>query len=294
MGQGRSRAWAYGLLLPAVIAVGWLVAYPLYLVVNMSLRLGRTLNFARIGEMPVGLGNYERVLSDPNFWHSLLVTAIYVSCSMVPAFAIGLVIAVLLNRPFPGRRWLRSLLILPWAVPGVIVTINFLWLFEPTYGIINSWLREAGLIDKDIPWFASSNTALFAVIMPTIWKAYPFFTLTILAALQSIPDSLYEAARVDGAVPLQTFRYITWPGIRNAALLAGILNSLWAYREFDIIYASTAGGPARATETLGILVYNEAFTNFRMGTASAMGILMVLLASCVMLAFLRTLRRAYF
>ncbi len=290
----RSKAIAYGLLLPGLIVVGYLVAYPLYLIVNTSLRLGPAFDLERISNLPVGLGNYDRVLIDPHFWASLWITALYVAGSMGPAFVAGLLVALLLNRRFPGRRWLRSLMLLPWAVPGVVASINFLWLFEPSYGVVNYLLRKAGLITADIVWFANPSTALLAVILPTIWKAYPFFTLTLLAALQSIPETLFEAARVDGGSALQIFRYVTWPGIRNAALLAAILNSLWAFREFDIIYPATGGGPDRATETLGILLYNEAFTYLRIGVASAIGVFMMLLASVVMIASLRTLSEAYF
>ena len=130
--------------------------------------------------------------------------------------------------------------------------------------------------------------------MPTVWKAYPFFTLTLLAALQAIPASLYEAARVDGATSWQRFRYITWPGIRSSAALAAILNTLWALREFDIIYLTTGGGPDRATETLAVRIYQEAFAFFRMGTASALGVLTMTMAVLLVLMSMRTIRREYF
>jgi len=136
--------------------------------------------------------------------------------------------------------------------------------------------------------------ALAADIVPTVWKAYPFFTLTLLAALQAIPASLYEAARVDGATSWQRFRYITWPGIRPSATLAAILNTLWALREFDIIYLTTGGGPDRATETLAVRIYQEAFSFFRMGTASALGVLTMTMAVLLVLMSMRTIRREYF
>ena len=130
--------------------------------------------------------------------------------------------------------------------------------------------------------------------MATAWKAYPFFTLTLLAGLQAIPTTLYEAARVDGASAWQRFRFITWPGIRAPAALGAILNTLWALREFDIIYVTTGGGPDRATETLAVRIYQEAFAFFRMGTASALGVLTMVLAALLALASMRTLRREYF
>jgi multiple sugar transport system permease protein len=291
---GRSRWVGYALLLPAIFAVGFLVAYPLYLVVATSLRQGKSLNVLRLSALPLGAGNYRSVLANDATWHSVWITLVYLLGTIGPAFAIGLVTALLLNRAFPGRRWLRSFILLPWAVPGVIVSIVFLCLLDGSFGVVNALLRDAGWLTTDLAWFATDETALAAVIVATIWKAYPFFTLTLLAALQAIPASLYEAAQVDGAGAWQRFRFVTWPGLRAAATLAVILNTLWALREFDIIYLTTGGGPDRATETLAVRIYQEAFAFFRLGTASALGVLTMALAALVVLASLRPLRREYF
>jgi multiple sugar transport system permease protein len=132
------------------------------------------------------------------------------------------------------------------------------------------------------------------VIVPTFWKSYPFFTLTLLAAMQSIPEHLYEAARVDGATAWQRFLHITWPGIRSPATLALVLNGLWVFREFDIIFAATGGGPAKATETLGIRAYNEAFSYFYMGRASVIGVLMLVIALAAVFIARRQLRKEFF
>ncbi len=291
---GRSRWVGYALLAPALLAVSFLIAYPLYLVVATSLRQGKTLNLLRLSELPLGLGNYRTVLDSEATWHSVGVTLLYLVGTIGPAFAIGLGTALLLNRAFPGRRWLRSFILLPWAVPGVIVSIVFLWLLDGSFGVVNALLREAGWLTTDLAWFATDQTALGAVIVATVWKAYPFFTLTLLASLQAIPSSLYEAAQVDGAGPWQRFRHVTWPALRAAATLAAILNTLWALREFDIIYLTTGGGPDRATETLAVRIYQEAFAFFRMGTASALGVLTMAMAGLLVLASLRPLRREYF
>jgi multiple sugar transport system permease protein len=291
---GRSRWVGYALLSPALCAVGFLILYPLYLVVATSLRQGKTLNVLRLSELPFGLANYHTILASDATWHSVGVTVVYLLGTIGPAFFTGLGAALLLNRAFPGRRWLRSFILLPWAVPGVIVSIVFLWLLDGSFGVVNALLRQAGWLATDLAWFANDDTALAAVIVPTIWKAYPFFTLTLLAALQAIPASLCEAARVDGASSWQRFRYITWPGIRPSAALAAILNTLWALREFDIIYLTTGGGPDRATETLAVRIYQEAFSFFRMGTASALGVLTMTMAVLLVLMSMRTIRREYF
>ena len=233
-------------------------------------------------------------MTDSATWHSAWVSFAYTFGTIVPAFGIGLGTALLLNRVFPWRRWLRSLMLLPWAVPGVMVSIVFLWLFDASFGVVNYALRSLGLIAVDVAWYTNESTALIAVIVPTIWKAYPFFTLTLLAALQSIPDDLYEGAGVDGASARQRFANITWPGIRGPAVLALILNGLWAFREFDIIFAATGGGPAKATETLGIRAYNEAFGYFYMGRAAVIGVLMLAIAFVFVLVARRELRKEFF
>lgn len=290
---GGSRSFPYILLAPAFAAVVFLLAYPLALVAQMSLRVGDSMDFSKISRLPLGLDNFRTVLGDERTWTALGQTVVYVTGSIGPAFLIGMLVALLLNQTFPGRRWLRSLILLPWAVPGVIVSILFLWLLDTTYGVVNAMLRDSGLIASDIRWLTRPENAMIGVIIPTIWKASPFFTLTLLAALQSIPESLYEAARVDGAGTLARFRYVTWPGIRGSAVLAAILQTLWVLREFDIIFAMTGGGPVGSTETLALLVYTEAFGNFRMGTASALGVLILALALGVILLSLRPLRTEY-
>ncbi|HEY3179842.1 MAG TPA: sugar ABC transporter permease [Casimicrobiaceae bacterium] len=290
----RERRFAYALLAPAVIAVFALIAWPIYLIVSISLREGKSLNFSALSQRPFGLGNYAVVLTDTATWHSAWVSFAYTFGTIVPAFAIGLTTALLLNRVFPLRRWLRSLMLLPWAVPGVMVSIVFLWLFDASFGVVNYALRSIGFVSSDVAWYTNESTALIAVIVPTIWKAYPFFTLTLLAALQSIPANLYEAAAVDGVSAWQRFTNITWPGIRGPAVLALILNGLWTFREFDIIFAATGGGPAKATETLGIRAYNEAFGYFYMGRAAAIGVLMLAIALVFVLIARRELRKEFF
>jgi multiple sugar transport system permease protein len=266
----------------------------MYLIFAMSFREGKSLNFLALNTRPFGLGNYQSVLTDSATWHSVYVSFAYTFGTIAPAFVLGLATAVLLNRVFPLRRWLRSLILLPWAVPGVMVSIVFLWLFDASFGVVNYFLRTAGLIATDISWYTNESTALVAVIIPTIWKSYPFFTLTLLAAMQSIPANLYEAAAVDGAAACERFLLITWPGIRNQATLALVLNGLWAFREFDIIYAATGGGPSKATETLGIRAYNEAFGYFYMGRAAVIGVLMLAIALVAVLLARRQLRKEFF
>lgn len=290
----RRPLLAYALLSPAIVAVAFLIAYPLWVAVSVSTREGRTMNIARLDRLPRGWGNFERILEEPANWEALVRSAIYVTGSVVPAFLIGLGLALLLNRDFPGRRWIRSLMMLPWAVPGVVTSIAFLWLLDGSYGVVNSILRSLGLMSGDVAWYARQETAMFAVIVPTVWKGFPFFALTLLAAMQAIPHQLYEAARIDGASAIDQFRYVTWPGIRGPGLLAVILHALWVFKELDIVFAATGGGPAGATETLALRVYLEAFQFFRLGSASAMGLLMMALCAVLVLLSMPRLRARFF
>lgn len=280
---------AYGFLMPAALVVAGLIGYPLARIVDISLREGRTMNFGRIGTLPLGLGNYERVATDPAFWHSVGVSVVYVGVAIGSAFAIGLATALLLNRRMPGRRVLRTLLLVPWAVPGVVASIIFLWMLDGSFGVANAGLRRIGI--EGPPWFVDQRTALAAVILPTVWKAYPLITLIVLAAMQSIPGELFEAAKLDGASALREFRHVTWPGIRGAATLAVMVSALAVFRDVDIIFTTTRGGPSRLTETVALFVYNEGFQYFRMGSAAAAGLLMVGTALLLSLAAIRIIRR---
>ncbi len=292
--ERQDRRFAFVLLLPALVVTGLLILYPMYKVVMLSLREGKSMNFLESSGQPLGFSHYAAVLSDPGTWASVSTTLVYTAGSMIPAFFGGFAFALLLNERFPGRRWLRGLALLPWAVPGVLVSVLFLWLLDSSYGIVNALLRDAGLIARDVAWFTDERTAMFAVILPTVWKSLPFFTLTILAALQAVPDELYEAARMDGADKVQRLRFVTWPAVRGAAVLAFVLNTLWAFREFDIIFATTGGGPYRATETLGIRAYLEAFSYYEIGRACVLGMVMLAIALLVVLAARRPLQKEFF
>ena len=246
----------------------------------MSLRPGRALELAKLLSQPLGARATSSACSaQPATWAAFVHSAVYTTGTLVPAFALGLVAALLFHRAFPARRWLRSLLLLPWAVPGVIVSISFLWMFDASFGVVNSVLRRLGWLSTDLAWFVDADTAMIAVILPTMWKSFPFFAITMLAALQSIPVDAVRSGtrRRRHRVAAVRSRHVAGHS-RCRAMLAVLLNTLWTFREFDIIFASTGGGPAGATETLGILVYREAFGSFRFGTAAALGVVMLVTA----------------
>lgn len=286
----RSR-FAYFLLTPAVVFVGMLIAYPLFVALELSLTPGR---FATLSNTARGfsLEQFTAVFTDPDSLAVLGRTAVYVVGTIAPAFGLGLAVALLLRHKFPGRRWLRSLILLPWAVPGVAASAIFLWILDAAFGVANKFLVTLNLIDSPIAWYGNPSTAMAAVIMPTAWKLFPFFAMILLASLQTVPNELYEAARVDGAGLWMQFRSVTWPGVRGAAYAALLISTLGVYREFDFIYPLTRGGPDNATTTLAISIYQEAFQFSNMGFASALGIVSTLIAAVFVFVGGRAMGRA--
>jgi multiple sugar transport system permease protein len=281
------EAFAIALLGPAIAIVAALFLLPLLLLLFISLKAVKLGNLNQIIRADFTLDNYVQVLSDPSTWSSLLVSGYYVAGSSVLAFLIGLSIALLINEKFPAQRLLRTLILLPWAVPGITATIAFLWIMQPSFGVLNFMLRELGVTQVDIDWFGNPNLALLAVIFPTVWKTYPFFTIMLLAALQTIPREHYEAASIDGAARWDRFRWITWPAIRPYAAIALLFNAMHVFREFDFIFASTQGGPRGATSTIAIRIYNVAFESFNFASAAALGILTFLLLGVGLYGFVR-------
>jgi multiple sugar transport system permease protein len=289
----RRGAFAYLTLSPTLAVVGLLMAYPLYVAIDLSLRGGQISDLLNLERNPLTLDNYGEILTDPGLVDDIVRSIVYTLGVVIPAFALGLGLAVLLNKAFPGRRIIRPLVLLPWAVPGVVVSAAFAWMFDASYGVVNYLLRSVGVIDGNVAWLVDSNTAMFAVILPTIWKYYPFFVLVLLAQLQSVPGELYEAARMDGASPLRQFAHVTWPAIRPASALAIVITGIGVFREFDFIFPLTGGGPNEATQTLAIRIYNEAFQFFEMGTAAALGIVTMAICGALLKAAGRSVRREF-
>ncbi|PWV77129.1 multiple sugar transport system permease protein [Prauserella marina] len=287
----REKLFAYGMLTPTVAAVGLLMAYPIYVAVNLSFRGGEITDLQNLGQYPLTLSNFFSVITDPALLGDIWRSIVYTVGVVVPAFAIGLGLALLLNKAFPGRRIVRPLALLPWAVPGVAVAAAFSWMLDSSFGVINYLLRTVGLIDQNVAWLADSNTAMTAVIIPTVWKFYPFFTLVLVAALQAIPGDLYEAARIDGASAWQQFRNVTWPALRTPAALAIVITGIGVFREFDFIFPLTGGGPDNATQTLAVRIYNEAFEYFSFGVSAAVGVVTMIVAGALLLAAGRSVRQ---
>ncbi len=280
LGRPSRRHWlGYLLLLPAVLLIAAIIVYPLIVSFDLSLQ---KVNIAKLGapHQPYTLDNYTRLLHSDEFWSSCLVTFNFLVVVTTACFVIGLGTALLVNQRFRGRAVARLIVALPWAIPEIVAVVAFAWVFDSSFGLINWLLVTTGLSSGMIDWFSNPRAAFVAVSATMIWKGYPFVSIMCLAGLQAIPEDLYNAARVDGAGPWQRFTNITLPNLMPVLGVTLVLVVLWIFRDFSIVYVMTQGGPIKATQTLSIMTYLQAFSFFKMGYAAAIGI--VTLALCVL------------
>jgi multiple sugar transport system permease protein len=294
MSAARSRLYAFALLAPAIVVVLLVIVYPLVMAGQMSFYDVQVFRRDRGFTGTPGWFNYRDMIENAAFWRSLRVTLGYVFWGTVGSFGIGLFTAVLLNQPFRGRFLARVLVMMPWPIPGVVAATIFMWMFNSSFGVVNYLLLQLGLIEAPVPWFTRAGPAFFAVTAATIWKGYPFFTVTLLAGMQSIPKELFEAARVDGASAVQQFRHITLAALRPVIGISLVISTLWLFRVFDIIFVMTGGGPSGATETLAIQIYREAFQYFQMSYAAAVGMVTLLLSVIATFVYLRATSKSFY
>ncbi|WP_158781133.1 carbohydrate ABC transporter permease [Pantoea sp. BAV 3049] len=281
----REQRQAWVLLAPMLIVMGMLTAWPLLRTIWLSftdaalISNGGTIYY-------VGVENYLYALTDPDFLSSLLRTLYFTILSVALEGIIGVLVALLLNQKFYGRSVLRVLVILPWALPTIVNAMMWRLNFNPDYGSINALLTQLGIIDGYRSWLGSPDSALNAVMLADVWKNYPLVTLLVLAALQSIPEDLFEAARLDGASAFRRFRAITFPAIVGPLSVALVLRTIDAFKIFDIIYVMTRGGPVDSTKTLSFYVYQESFSYLRAGSGAAYAILMTLMCSILIAIYM--------
>ena len=279
--------------LPAALVVLVLVAWPIWLTIELSLHRVRLFDILRNRPLAFTTANYERLLGDQRFWEALLNTAIFAVSSVGLAMLWGLGSALLLNRRFPCRAAVRLAVILPWAVPATIGSLVWMFLADGHLGLFNHLLLSAGLIAAPITFLVHNEFAMLMVILAHAWQSYPFFTIMLLAALQAVPPELNDAARVDGAGAPQRFRYVTLPALRDTLVVSGFLSLLAAIRDVETILVMTGGGPGRATETLALRIWNETFRFYDVGLGAAHGVVAFGLCLLLMGFALRRLLRSF-
>ncbi|MCI6378576.1 MAG: sugar ABC transporter permease [Clostridiales bacterium] len=277
--------WPYLLLAPALLIMLSVVIIPIINAVSMSFQ---SYNLTRPKKIAfIAFQNYEKILQSSQFWSSLGRTGIWVLWGVGLQFVFGFALALLLNKNFRGRGIVRSVSLIPWVTPGVLIALMWRWILDGNYGVLNDILKNLGIISDNIAFLASKQFAMPSVIMTIVWQGIPFFALMILAGLQSIPEELYEAANIDGASGLQKLFYVTIPSLKNTIFVTTMLRIIWVANSVDVIYNMTEGGPAFATQTLSVYIYKEASV-LNMGYASAMAILLMLVLMVAAIPYLRT------
>ncbi|MEQ0558508.1 sugar ABC transporter permease [Amycolatopsis sp. NEAU-NG30] len=237
-----------------------------------------------------GVDNYTRLAADPLFWQSLRTTLVFTVATVPTSMALGLLLAVLLNRPLPGRALLRSLYFLPMVVSGVVVALVMGWIFDGDVGVVNNLLQAFGL--GRVPWLTSPSWAMVTLSAAIVWGRIGFCMVIYLAALQAVPPSLLEASTLDGASRWQQFRFVTFPQLRPTTFMLLVVNVIFSLQVFDVIYVLTGGGPGFATTVLLQAIFRAAFTDGEMGYAGAIGmVLTVLLLVFTLLQWLASRRR---
>ena len=271
--EQREARLAYGMVAPAVATILLIALFPLSWTVWESLHL-HDLRMPWLGQPFIGLENYVEVLGDGRFWGAMAHTLWFAAASVSLELVLGCVLALAMNRTFRGRALVRASILIPWAIPTVVGALVWRFMFEGLEG-----------------WLTDDIRAWVPVILADTWKETPFVALLLLAGLQGIDPSLYEAARIDGASPWRQFRYVTLPLLVPAILVALIFRTMNAFRVFDLIYVLTSGGPGTATEPISLYTFNSLMHNLRFGYGSALSVLVFLVTFALALGYIRLLGR---
>jgi multiple sugar transport system permease protein len=279
----RLEHWWF--LLPSVLAILFIFVYPIGKALQMSFFDIDVLDGSSVF---AGLKNYQAILSQADFKNSLYNSAIWTFGSVAGQLGLGLAVALLLNEKFKGVKIMRSLILIPWIMPGLAIALIWKFMLNGQLGLVNDILSKLGY--EPLNWLGSPGLAMFSVIMINIWKAFPFAALTFLAGLSAIPKDQYEAAHVDGANIWQRFWHITLPSLKYVSVILALLSTIWTFNYFDIIFSVTGGGPAKSTEILPTMVYRFSFENFQYGLGSAAAIIIACINMVFAVLYLRMLK----
>ncbi len=270
--QKKGSIWwiAWILVLPVLLIRGFTTIYPILQTFKTSFYDIKLLSgkneFA-------GLENYINVFKDQKVITSIKFTVIFVVCSMILHVVLGIGLALIMNMKFRGRRFIRTIVLIPWAMPAVVIGMAAKWAFNNDYGLINDFIRWFNP-DFQMNWLINTTSARMAVIAMDLWKDIPFFAILVLSGLQFIPEEIYEAAKVDGAGAIRSFFNITLPMIAKNVLTLCIPFTMWRMTSFDLVYSMTSGGPGEDTALIAYRITTEAFTNLNIGYASTLAIVL--------------------
>lgn len=266
------------------------VGYPFIDTLRLSLY---EVNLMRpdLGQRFIGLQNFIRALTNPEFWSVLFRTVGWTVLSVAAKLFIGLTAALLLYQPFRGRRIYQTLLFVPWVTPAVVAAVSWKWIYDGQVGMLNYALIQLGVISEPYSWLGHTISAFFAVVLVDVWWGIPLMTILLIAGLRAIPPETHEAATVDGASPWANLIHITLPQLLPVIGTASILSLIWTFNSFPIIWAMTRGGPAGATEILVVKTYDLFFGNFALGLGAAYAVITLAVLLIISLIYVRILRR---
>ncbi len=284
--RSREQRTAWFFLLPALLLLLLVFGYPILRAFWLSLfakNLGTQLeaNFA-------GLDNYVRMAGDGRFWQSFWISSVFTTASVIFELLLGLGIALVLNQGFFGRGAVRTIAIIPWALPTALIGLAWAWIFNDQFGVVNDILLRLGVIQTGINWLGEPTLAMVAVVFADVWKTTPFISILLLAGLQSISSDLYEAHAIDGATPWQSFYKITLPLLMPQILIAMLFRFAQAFGIFDLIAVMTGGGPGGATEVVSIYIYSTImrYLDFGYGAALVVVTFLLLIAAVAIASWL--------
>lgn len=285
-----TQLFKYTFLLPAILFVLLFMLYPILYNIIISFQDVTITNIN--GEKNfVKFENYREVLTNPTFLIALKNTLIYTTACIVFQFSIGFLLALFFNQDFPFRNFFRSIMLLAWMTPLVISGTLFKWLFDLDYGLINYLLLELGILNNPINWLGQESTSLLSVIVTNIWIGIPFNMILLLAALQSLPKDVYEAARIDGASKIKSFFSITLPLLRPQILVILVLGIIYTFKVFDIILIMTGGGPVNSSQVLPFFGYELAFINYEFSLSGVVSNVILIILTVVALIYLYLIRK---
>lgn len=286
--QRRNQIQGFLLFLPVLIWILAVVIYPIVVSVVLSFQDAR---LSAVNARWVGFANYVRVLErDPEFWTAAKNTVVWTAANYVVQMGVGLLIALLLNRRFRGVESLRTWIVVPWVIPTVAMAIMWVWMLNASVGVINHLLLGLGLLAQRTAFLGDPVAAMPTVVILNSWRWFPLVTVVLLAAMQTVPDELYEAALVDGASAWARFRHVTLAWIRPTVHVLSLLVLIWIFNSFVVVWLTTQGGPGNATLTLPVLVYKRAFSVFRLSEAAAISVLMSVVLLVLAMLYLRSQR----
>lgn len=277
------------LIVPAAILVFGIVLFPLlqtfwYTFQNMDI------TSSSYGEM-VGIENYKQLLGDQGFWETVGRTAYFTGFSLFLQLSLGILIALLLNEDLRGKTFLRSIFIIPWAVPTIVNGAMWKWIYHPEYGALNALLVQIGLIDEYRSWLSDPIVSIHMVMFADSWKMIPLVTIFMLASLQMANKSVYEAAMIDGAGVLKRFYHLTLPYLKPTILVVLVMRTMDLFKVFDIIYATTRGGPANGTLTLTYEAYLTSFVEVNYSKGATISYLIAFMVAILTLVYVKTLKK---